>query len=573
MAEYRSLAGPHLYPAGREFGVVPEAALAEHLDARSRLAALLVLLADTVAEPLQVIDDRVSAGAADDVIARLRRRRLPWDATAARVAIEAAWQGAGIHPARLAAAVDGAEAVCKAGRADAALVEALESLVAGLQEAPVDVWGVQEVLLRVRAVLRSTIPPGLLDLSALGDGDRWAEPAREVARALPADAIAPLVRLLSGLGPRRPAQSWWRAVEEALRPTPAAALVEGWLREAEVADTVPPDPRRLDAGAMLFAPGAEDVVRATVLAARLLDEERVPAHRLGALVRRAAATTSGVPGMTASLALRVAGAGVESLAARGGPTDVAVLEELLEDLTRRDLVRKVGAALSREGEGQARSSEIEKAKARTAARAADPAPRRERAAHATQVRRALTPVLRPLGFTASGGTWRRRHDDRVDVVAVGLRDGDLELEYGTWFDAAHPPDEAWHVPADQVRSWHLDVRVISNHGPVDTAVGRLAEHVHKVVVPFVDGLSRWELVRAWLDHDTGTPRGATPSPRREHLGLLALHVGDADVARQRIAAHVEMLERSPSNGDQGDALRSERQRWRRLLAAAQALQA
>ena len=248
--------------------------------------------------------------------------------------------------------------------------------------------------------------------------------------------------------------------------------------------------------------------------------------------------------MTASLALKVAGAAVDTLAARGGAADRAVLEQLLEDLSRRDLVRRVGAALGRDEEAARRDEELRKVKAAAVRRNADPAPREARAAVDALLRTHVTPVLRQHGFAGGGRTLRRFHDDRVDVVALGSSEDRLSVTYGTRFDDAHPPDEPFPVSRQSVRSPHLDIRLAEHLPATPDELARFAVRLAEVVVPFLDTLGRYELVVAHLEHGAGVPDGAlrldgAPGPATSgFLGLLALAVGDRARAVEHLGRRV-----------------------------------
>ena len=541
--QHREAVDRALTEAGLGWDTWPEVAAAGPLADRDRLSALLLLLAvpqrrrDVPGGAQIYLDDGV------EVIERLRRRRLPWDRTTARLALAVVTEREDFDDLRVAVALQGAMAVCAAGAADTLLLDELDRCAVWLDALSPELWRVPEMRLRLRQVRAAAAPPDLLDLSMLRAGDAWGAQAAEAARALPADDLAPLVRRLGELGARKPSQAWLRSVEECLRPDAARELVEAWLQLAAVTDVVPPDDAAAFSGGMLFTYDNEHLVRAAVLATRsLTDAPWVPVC-LGVLARRGAAT-SGRPGMTASLALKVAGAAVDTLAARGTPADRVVLGELLEDLSRRDLVKRVGAALGREGRAGERDATLRKDKASAVRRKADPSPRRARAAVDVLLRRHLGPELRRLGFTGGPRSWRRLHPDRVDVIALGSHDEDrLSVSYGTRFDAAHPDGEPFPVEREKARDYHLDVRVTEDWPSTAAELDRCAEHIESAVIPFLDSLGRYELVLAYLQRGAGAPPSAEAldGPGDDGLlGLLASAAGDRPTAvahlEQRVAA-------------------------------------
>jgi hypothetical protein len=471
---------------------------------------------------------------------------------------------------RVGVALRGAQQVCAAGAADAALLDALEGMARWLEGVGTHRWKVPEMRLLTRQVLVAAMPPDLLDLSLVRDGDAWAAPARAAADAAPPEEVGPLVRLLGDLGSRSPSKTWRASVAAALDEPEARTLLRRWLELAAQAPAVAPDETAAVgfSGAMLFCHGNDELVRAAVLATGAVDEPWVPGV-LGVLARRGAAT-SGVPGMTASLCLKVAGAAVDTLAARGTPADRSVLDELLEDLSRRDLVRRVGAALGREEQAARRDEELRRTKAAAVRAKADPAPRQARAAVDARLRAHLAPILRELGFRGSGRTFRRAHDDRVDVVTFSSGDAGLSVAYGTRFDAAHPSDEPWPVPRDKVLGHDLDFRLFEELESSDEALARFAGRLRDVVVPFLDSLGRYELVLALGEHGAGRPHGAVPlegvrSPATSGvLGLLALSAGDLPTAVEHLGRRLRFEE----SRDHDEADRDSLAFWRRRLEQA-----
>ena len=554
----------------------PETAASVTLDPRARLAALLLLLATPEDRPERADGDPAGHDQTVGVIDRLRRRTLPWTAATARLAVTTVMTGAVFDDQRVAVALRGAETVCAAGAADVGLVDALEEGAVWLDDLPVERWRVPEMRLYLRRVLAAAAPPELLDLSVIRHGDGWGEQARAAARAANADEIAPLVRLLGQLGARKPSQLWLRSAQEALGPMAAVELLRSWLELAAWTDVVPPDETVAFSGGMLFAPGNDDVVRAAVLAASLLPTQPWVPDVLGVLARRGAAT-SGEPGMTASLALKVAGAAIDTLATRGTPDDQRVLEDLLDDVSRRDLVKRIGAALGQEGRASERDQALRRDKAAAVRRKADPAPRHERASVDVLLRRHVGPELRRQGFKGSGRTWRRIHDDRVDVVAFGSSGTDVQFGYGTRFDAVHPAGEPFPVERAMVRDFHLDVRLSEGTSATAAELDRCAERLRAVIVPFLDTLGRYEFARDYFEDNRGVPAGATAmenpgSPDADgKLGMLAAAAGDKETAVACLTRRLAAAESWAARDSNRDDVRADVAYWRTQLAKAERL--
>lgn len=532
---------------GRDWDEWPDVVVTAPLDNQVRLSALLLLL--TTTDPGVEIDGGVVAvhDPAVDVMDRLRRRRLPWDAKTARLAVAVVMQGR-FNDYRVEVALRGSEVVCAAGEADAALLRALQDCVAWL--GTLDSLGAAEMLRLAQRAISAATPPDLLDLSMLQPGDAWVDSARAVARTQPADDVAPLVRTLGRLGAGKPSQAWWRAVEDALRPAAARELAKSWLELAADTDVVQLE---ADGARLLFAYGNDDVVRALVYAAGLLPGEPWAPGVLGVLARRGAAPC-GVPGIPASLSLKVASAAVDSLIARGTPADRGVLEQLLEDLSRRDLVKRIGTALGRGAEVADRDAALRRTKAAAVRRKADPAPRRDRAAADKLIRRHLAPTLRRTGFTGRDRRWLRVQPDRVDAIRIGFSEQQIDVSYGTRFDAAHPEGDPYPTErTDAARSGYLDVLLNETWKATEPAMERCAHHLETVVVPFLDTLGRYELARAYLELDAGRPSSAHRMEEPGEvttsatLGLLALAAGDRGTALTHLNRRLAQAETWANN--------------------------
>ncbi|WP_442544517.1 DUF4304 domain-containing protein [Arthrobacter sp. KN11-1C] len=420
-----------------------------------------------------------------------------------------------------------------------------------------------ETVALIERVLASATPPGILDLSVLRDGDTWGAPARDAAREFPAHEVAPLVRLLSTLGPQKPSKSWRRSVLEATSFQTARELLREWLRLAANADIVPPDEHAQlgFSGAMLFAHGNDDLVRSAVFAAQELPHEEWVPELLGILARRGAATSGG-QAMTGALALSVASASVDSLAGRASPADKMVLAELFEDLSRRDLVRRIGKYLGLDEDVIAqRDQAIRRAKAAAVRQKADPAPREARAAMDVLVRIHFAPLLKQHGFKARGRTFRRISPDRVDVVAIGSFGLDqFALSYGTRFSTSWPPQDPAHL-----NEASLDIRHAEQHGIAPDEVQALAKRLSSIIIPFLDSMGRYELVRSYVENGTGAPAGSRGidgwmgPPAWGFLGLLALAVKDRPAAVTFLTKKYDftqgLFESNPSYGAELDIWR------------------
>lgn len=337
----------------------PGVSLDPRLSSEDRLSALIVLLATKEAEaprgPLVAQfdphDDTLDwLGRHREPWAGLARARHPWTASTATLAVELVLarmgSGAAFDDRPVALALAGADQVCESGQADAALLDALTTLADRLDAEAFEYSHVKDLNHRTRRIIASAAPPGLLDLSLLVDGDGWVEPARTAARAGPADDVAALVRTLGQLGPREPPKIWWRALDAALVPAPARHLLRQWLELAAAAPAVPEwqGSRIGDCRGTLFVGTNTDVIRASALATTRLRDDRWPAAVLGTLARRGA-DHNGMAGMPEALSLKVASAAVEALINRGGNADRHVMRELLDQVQRRDLIKRLTTAL------------------------------------------------------------------------------------------------------------------------------------------------------------------------------------------------------------------------------------
>lgn len=339
--------GPESWP-----GAVADARLTPD----QRMSAVLVLLSEPArSAPLlgpgleprdpEMYDDW---GRAREPWRSLARARLRWTSTTATTALELVQRTVAYDERRVRLALRGAHQVTAAGRAGVPLLDALASCRSWLDRQGDEQPDVRELRARAFRAAVAASPPQLLDLSVLVDGDAWAGPAREAARSVPPDEVAPLVRLLADLGSRKPSQKWLGAVDRALSTPSSPRLLREWLTLAAATDVVPeiPGSSLQHVLGVLFVGTNNDVVRAAGRATVLLPHESWPVGPLGALARRGSAH-NGLAGFPEALALKVATAAVDALVARDTAADRAELADLAEYLRRRDLRSKVLTALGR----------------------------------------------------------------------------------------------------------------------------------------------------------------------------------------------------------------------------------
>ncbi|MCT1477699.1 DUF4304 domain-containing protein [Microbacterium sp. p3-SID336] len=475
----------------------------------------------------------------------LPRKSLPWDGPTAVFALRAALAISAMTYV-CGPALRGAETAMQAGHRDPELYEALAACAQQLQGLMsgrfATRWGVDRDLKTANRLLALFLPSGVLDLTMIHDGDDWAESARRSARTHPVDGVEPLVRQLTSLGHKAPSQTWQRGVQPLVQTDTGRQLVRDWL-EAARQTTTAEDGR-------LFSASNEDLVRATVIAARWLPETDVPAELLGALARQGAATR---PPGTESLALRVATASIDTLAQRAAPADVAELERLLDDITRRDLIKRIGSALGPEAVARAesRDTDLKREKAAAVRAKANPIPKILRAEVDRLLREHLDEVMRELGFRKSGRTWRRVREDQVDVVDVSSSHLYLGVQYGVLFPALHPEDgPAPQREPKRVKPSELDLLIvedswIAEEGPLDL----LAARMRSTISPFLLACGDREALAALLTTGAGMPQPAglrdpftgradaalyfrtRPFTPGLALGALACVAGDRDAAR------------------------------------------
>ncbi|MGS0563228.1 hypothetical protein [Microbacterium aurugineum] len=475
----------------------PEGLDVKKLSPRDQLVALLLIMDISPAR----VNGWPFRSAEDKIVTSLPRKTLPWDSGTAVFALQAALKVDCMNYI-CGPALRGAEKAMAAGHVGPALYEAIDACathLAGLMHGRIAPrWNVDKDLKTANRLLASFLPPGVLDLTAVHDGDEWAEPARQLARAHSVDDVEPLVRHLALLGHKAPSQTWQRQLQEVLRPATARRLVAEWVGAARAADVA--------ADGHLYAPSNEDLVRATVIAARALPATEVPSEMLGALVRQGAETR---PPSTESLALRVASAAVDTLAQRAAESDLEELERLLDDISRRDLLKRIGAAIGPEAVARAekRDADLKKEKAAAVRAKASPIPKLLRAEVDRMLDERVNGTMRELGFRKSGRTWRRWVDARVELVDFYSSDLYMSVQYGVLFEGLHPEDgPAPQRDPKRVKPFELDL-LVSEIGwfAEEDVLDLLAERVRTEIVPFLERCGDRTALFELLLHGVGLP--------------------------------------------------------------------
>jgi hypothetical protein len=550
----------------------PDGVDVKKLSPRDQLVALLLIMDVSPAR----VNGWPFRSAEDKMVTSLPRKTLPWDSDTAVFALQAALKVDCMNYI-CGPALRGAEKAMAAGHVGPALYEAIDACathLAGLMHGRIAPrWNVDKDLKTANRLLASFLPPGVLDLTAVHDGDEWAERARQLARAHPVDDVEPVVRHLALLGHKAPSQTWQRQLQEVLRPATARLLVAEWVAAARETGVA--------ADGHLYAPSNEDLVRAAVIAARSMSEAEVPSELLGALVRQGAETR---PPSTESLALRVASAAVDTLAQRAAESDLAELERLLDDISRRDLLKRIGAALGPEAVARAekRDADLKKEKAAAVRAKASPIPKLLRGEVDRMLDERVNGTMRELGFRKSGRTWRRWVDARVELVDFYSSDLYMSVQYGVLFERLHPEDgPAPQRDPKRVKPFELDL-LVSETGwfAEDEVLDLLAERVRTEIVPFLERCGDRTALFELLLHGVGLPpvlnRGdprfrdtdysvslrRRPAQSGLALGALACLDGDRAAAESWLGAADRQVEPLSHHGTA-----SEIDYWRARVAA------
>lgn len=301
--------------------------------------------------------------------------------------------------------------------------------------------------IRIRALLAANVPGGLLDLSVVEAGDGWAEPARAAlaSHAERWDGVQEVLAHFASARGSKPTKAWAGRMAQLFETHPEAASLSRELLElvleidlVATPETVPWPPR------WLLAPGNEALLKGAAWSLRLVRADWV-VPLFGRLTLRGGARSPD-DAVTTSLSASVASAAVDGLIVLGTDESHAELRMLLSELRRRDLLKRIAAALDESpAETAARDEVIRREKQRAVRAKADPRPAREQRNASTRVRSELAPRLWELGFTTrKGRTFWRHRSDRIDVVHVASHRGELSVEVGVWFRAprrSHPPPD------------------------------------------------------------------------------------------------------------------------------------
>jgi len=183
-------------------------------------------------------------------------------------------------------------------------------------------------------------------------------------------------------------------------------------------------------------PASAIILRGCALATAYVDDEWV-SDLLGLLVLRGAA---GHPQrfVTQALCAPLASGALDTLGARhrvGDASATAQLYLLAEELTRRDVLKRVHATLDVAPEQAAQRDAVLAAdKRRTQARRADPRPRTHRADLTRLVRAEIAPTLREAGFDGGRAlTFLRTAPDHQAAVLIGVQRGQATVLLGVCY--------------------------------------------------------------------------------------------------------------------------------------------
>ena len=377
----------------------------------------------------------------------LRRRKLPYEPADAELALDIAlsfrWHD------RLPFAVVACEQALVSRPGDPTLVAALTRAAATLDEDPGTGHAYADTRAdarrRIRALLARQVPGGLLDLSVLEDGDLWVEQARAVLRAHAetTEGVQDLLALLAAARGSRPSQAWLRRAQTALERGPAlGGLLRDLLEPVVRIDLVPTPDGIAWPPSWLLAPANETIAKGATWGLRLVAEDWV-VPLLGGLALRCSASSPDQH-VTTALSAPVGNAAIDSLAALDGEPARAELRRLVEEVRRRDVVKRIAAALGEDAsETQARDEKLRMQKRRSLESSRDRSSRLLREDATAIARAELVKLLSRHGFGERRGPslWRQR-DDRVEHVRLGPAEEGLLIETGIAFEAVPRPDAA-----------------------------------------------------------------------------------------------------------------------------------
>jgi hypothetical protein len=398
---------------------------------------------------------------------------------------------------------------------------------------------------RIRALLAANLPGGLLDLSVVSDGDAWTEPARAAlaAHARRFEGVPDVLAHFAAARASKPTKTWSRRMAELLDADPDLPSLSRQLLELVLdVDVVPTPEVIMYPPHWLLAPGNETLLRGAIWSLRSVSADWV-VPLLGRLALRGAAPSpdDGVP---TPLSAVVANASVDTLIALGTDDARDELRRLLSELRRRDLLKRIAAALDESPEETAaRDDAIRKEKQRAVRAKADPLPQQEQRSLSTRVRTELAPRLRDLGFTAKKGrTFWRHQPDRVELIHVASRRGEASVQVGVWFRGARER----RPPALE------DGEVYPSEAQSHLLTSLDAEDLAQAAVDAETWLLRWDdlgsvlsylLTDAYEDVHVG---GSGSASRDLLIGYLAPKAGRPELAAEHLSRaaefHRELLE-------------------------------
>ena len=388
------------------------------------------------------------------LIGALRPRSLPWQAGDVALLLRASVAGFDQTAVMYALGVAKRLLARRPGEPD--VYDALLEVEQVLVEVPQSVHQVPELRQRTRTLIATQAPGRLLDASPIALVDGWGDGARGSFETAVA-AEPGLVELLPRLGEvrtLRPTITWQRAVRELVAGSAVAAallhdllapLVDLQLTEARGQG---PHDHDWEASTWLVSPGNAVLLRGAALATVYVDDPDRMAPLLGHLVLRGASRHP-QPFVTVAQCAPLASGALEALVIRHEGGEAAATDQLrllAEDLTRRDLLKRVHAALGTDPEVvRALDAAVAEAKRRETARKANPLPKRQRADLTRLVRAEVAPLLRTAGFDAARGmSFCRTLPDHQALVTIGLNGGPAEVLVGLR-RGAFPPGEVPHL--------------------------------------------------------------------------------------------------------------------------------
>ncbi|MGH3134554.1 MAG: hypothetical protein ACRDNY_12595 [Gaiellaceae bacterium] len=222
----------------------------------------------------------VRVGAADvfpsEVLDALKRRRLPFEPADVELLLDLGtstmspddvW---GRSFETLSFGVAAAATILRACPGSAPVLGALEragSAIDVLGLTPTS--GAGTLRRRIRSLVAANVPGGLLDLSAIEEGDAWGGPASEMLRthAERWEGVQDVLAHFAAARGARPTKAWNARMAELLRDLQDAGRLARALAELVLEIDVVPTPETVPwPPSWVLAPGNEDVVRGAVRA-------------------------------------------------------------------------------------------------------------------------------------------------------------------------------------------------------------------------------------------------------------------------------------------------------------------